>query len=119
MRNHLQPMPHILLIEDDHDLRNTLAEVLGANGHVVHAAEHGQEALELLRGGCHPGLILLDMVMPVMDGRRFLELKIADPALATIPVVILSATERQLCPGAVALLAKPIALPLRSKPSQE
>jgi len=100
----------ILVVEDDEDLRESLAEALGANGHIVRAAEHGAKALELLSGGCRPGLILLDIIMPVMDGLRFLELKNADPLFAPIPVVMMSATERRVHSGAADLVAKPMDL---------
>jgi CheY-like chemotaxis protein len=100
----------ILVVEDDEDLRESLAEALGANGHIVCAAEHGAKALELLSGECRPGLILLDIVMPVMDGLRFLELKNADPLLAPIPVVMMSATERRVHSGVADLVAKPMDL---------
>ena len=71
---------------------------------------HGAKALELLSGGCRPGLILLDIIMPVMDGLRFLELKNADPLLAPIPVVMMSATERRAHSGVAHLVAKPMDL---------
>ena len=97
----------ILLVDDDSMLREALAETFSAEGHVVQEAEHGGQALELLASGCRPGIILLDIMMPVMDGFGFLERKNADPELAAIPVVVISATERRLPAGAVALLAKP------------
>src|SRR5438477_1683229 len=100
----------ILVVEDDEDLRESLAQALSANGHIVRATEHGAKALELLSRGCRPGLILLDIMMPVMDGLRFLELKNADPLLASIPVVMMSATERRRHSGAADLVAKPMDL---------
>jgi CheY-like chemotaxis protein len=109
-RGAVATVSEILVVEDDEDLRESLAEALGASGHTVHAAEHGAKALELLSGGCRPGLILLDINMPVMDGLKFLELKNADPLLAPIPVVIMSATERRAHPGTADLVAKPMDL---------
>ena len=97
----------ILLVDDDPLLREVLAEIFSAEGHAVYEAGHGGQALELLARGCRPGIILLDIMMPVMDGFVFLERKNADPAIAAIPVVVISATERRLPPGAAALVAKP------------
>jgi CheY-like chemotaxis protein len=82
----------ILLVEDDEDLRELLAELLRGHGLAVRVAQHGGEALELLRSGAAlPGLILLDMMMPVMDGPTFRAAQRADPALAGIPVFVLTA----------------------------
>jgi CheY-like chemotaxis protein len=97
----------ILIVEDDGPLRAALADALSLDGHQVDQAEHGGRALELLAAGCRPGIILLDIVMPVMNGIRFLEAKAADPAIAAIPVVLMSATESRLMPGAVCLVRKP------------
>jgi len=97
----------ILVVDDDRMLREALAEAFEAAGHAVQAAEHGGQALELLANGWRPGIILLDIVMPVLDGFGFLDRKNADPHIAAIPVVIISATERIVPAGAVALLAKP------------
>src|SRR5256885_4115291 len=98
----------ILLVDDDPLLREALADAFSAEGHAVHEAEHGGRALELLASGVRPGIILLDIVMPVMNGFDFLERKNADPDLAAIPVVVISATERRLPPRAVAVVAKPL-----------
>ncbi len=97
----------ILIVEDDGPFRAALADALSFDGHQVDQAEHGARALELLAAGCRPGIILLDIVMPVMNGMRFLEAKAADPAIAGIPVVLMSATESRLMPGAVCLVRKP------------
>ena len=97
----------ILVVDDDRLLREALTEAFEADGHAVEEAEHGGQALQLLANGSRPGIILLDIMMPVMDGFAFLERKNADPELAAIPVVVISATERRLPHGAVALVAKP------------
>ena len=97
----------ILVVDDDRFLREVLAEIFSAEGHAVYEAGHGGQALELLASGCRPGIILLDIMMPVMDGFGFLERKNADPAIAAIPVIVISANERRLPRGAVELVAKP------------
>ena len=82
---------HILIVED-HDLtRDALIVLLEAAGYRVTAAAHGQEALDLLMNGEPPSLILLDLMMPVMDGRTFRKHQLRMPSLASIPVVLLSA----------------------------
>ena len=82
----------ILLVEDDEDLRELLAELLRSHGHEVRVAEHGAQALAVLRNGEPlPALILLDMMMPIMDGPGFRAEQRKDPALAQIPVFVLTA----------------------------
>ena len=85
-------MKLILIVEDDSDLAQVLAEVLEAEGYSTAIAANGSEALDYLRSnGSHPDLILLDMMMPVMDGWRFREEQRKVPALASIPVLTLTA----------------------------
>lgn len=81
---------HVLIVDDDADLRSALALLLEDEGHTVREAEHGLHALELMQGG-PPFLIILDLTMPVMDGRTFLEHKAKGPH-AGIPVVVFSST---------------------------
>ena len=82
----------ILLVEDDSDLREATAGALEDSGYRVATAVNGLEGLEWLREAEHPpSLILLDLMMPIMDGWQFRIEQRKDPALATIPVVILSA----------------------------
>ena len=61
----------ILIVDDDKDVRIALAELLEGEGYTVAGAHNGQEALQLMRGGLHPAVILLDLMMPVMDGWDF------------------------------------------------
>lgn len=86
-------MPHrILVVDDDDDIRETLVDVLADAGHETIAAANGREALDKLRAiDALPCVILLDLMMPVMDGPTFREEQLKDPALAAIPVVVLSA----------------------------
>lgn len=83
-------MARILLVEDDADIRVDLAEILASEGHEVRSAGHGEEALSVLRAGFAPDIILLDLMMPVMDGWQFRAEQLADPALRAIPVLLLS-----------------------------
>jgi CheY-like chemotaxis protein len=83
----------ILVVEDDADVRETLVLVLESEGFDVRAARDGREALEVLRGGFRPRLILLDLMMPVMNGWEFRAEMKRDPELASIPVVFVSALE--------------------------
>jgi CheY-like chemotaxis protein len=81
----------ILIVEDDADLREALSQVLRDEGYEVLGAAHGREALDRLRGGRRPSLILLDLTMPVMNGWQFRAEQREDPELSRIPVIVLSA----------------------------
>jgi CheY-like chemotaxis protein len=87
------PGAAILVVEDDADVRETLVLVLESEGFDVREARDGREALEVLRGGFRPRLILLDLMMPVMNGWEFRAETKRDPQLASIPVVFVSALE--------------------------
>jgi CheY-like chemotaxis protein len=84
------PKGEVLVVEDDYAIRETLRDLLQDEGYPVLSASNGQEALTLLEH-CSPRLILLDLMMPVMDGREFRLAQRSDPALARIPVVVISA----------------------------
>ena len=100
----------VYIVEDDTELRRTLGEALEAQGYAVVSAANGAEALRALRTDeARPCLILLDLMMPVMNGYEFREHQRADPALAEIPVVVISAHERSGF-EADEFLSKPIAL---------
>jgi CheY-like chemotaxis protein len=81
----------ILVVEDDAATREALAMILGAEGFRVTGAANGEEALGLLRSTPPPDLILLDLMMPIMDGWQFRREQTHDPRLSAIPVVVLSA----------------------------
>lgn len=85
--------PHILLIEDERDLRETLRELLELDGFHVETAANGREGLDSLERAGHPCMILLDLMMPVMNGWQFLETlrQTPQPGWASIPVVVVSA----------------------------
>jgi CheY-like chemotaxis protein len=82
----------VLVVDDDRDIRDVLSDALEAEGYRVTTAGDGQEALDWLRSGAgRPCVILLDLMMPRMDGIQLRTELLNDPALAPIPVVVLSA----------------------------
>lgn len=104
---------NVLVVEDDEDIRDVLVEVLEDEHYTVRAARNGAEALDALRSA-RPALILLDLTMPVMNGEEFRTRQLADPALASIPTVVMTAAdriqERTASMGVVGALPKPIKL---------
>ena len=103
-------MESILLVEDDPDIRESLHGFLTQEGYDVVTAENGQEAIEKIEG-LKPGLVLLDLMMPVMNGWEFLEEKKQQRSLAKIPVLVISAVPGSPCiPGAMGFLKKPVDL---------
>jgi two-component system, chemotaxis family, chemotaxis protein CheY len=100
----------VLIVDDDPDLLDVTRFVIENEGIVVETARNGQEALALLRTGRLPGLVLLDLMMPVMNGWEFLEEVANDPSLKAIPIVVLTAAERREVPGATEVLSKPMDL---------
>lgn len=84
--------PIVMVIEDDQDIRESLLEVLEQNEYSPIGVSNGREAIDVLRAvPDKPCVILLDLMMPVMDGREFRELQLKDQALGAIPIVVLSA----------------------------
>jgi CheY-like chemotaxis protein len=105
-----------MIVDDDHDVREALREVLQDNGYDVVEAGNGQDALAMLRGeGPRPCLILLDIMMPVMDGWQFRAVQREDPTLSAIPVIVLTAhghvARGSEVMDATAYLKKPVQLP--------
>jgi CheY-like chemotaxis protein len=97
----------ILLVEDDEIVRRAIQMVLEWEGYQVECAANGQEALDMLRAGARPGLILLDVMMPVLDGGQFREEQKRDPELASIPVIVVSAASFAASVDAASLVRKP------------
>jgi CheY-like chemotaxis protein len=85
-------MQTVLVVEDDDDLREVVAQTLERNGFRVLTARDGQDALDRLEREHAPCLILLDLMMPRMSGWEFRRRQLADPRLAELPVVVMTAT---------------------------
>lgn len=84
-------MTRIMIVDDDADIRETVRSILEDEGFEVCDAANGLEALELLRDGAAPAVILLDLGMPVMNGQEFRAAQRAEPDLAAIPIVVITA----------------------------
>jgi CheY-like chemotaxis protein len=97
----------ILIVEDDEDIRAAMAELLETEGFEVFVASNGQEGLEVMSQMKAPCLVLLDLMMPVMNGEDFLRQVRKDPALDIIPVIIVTASGRTPLPGTQGILKKP------------
>jgi len=100
----------VLIVEDDGDLRDMMAQLLMLEGFQTASVANGREALEYLHQGDRPDVILLDLMMPVMDGWEFRRRQQQDPSVAGVPVIILSALDPTRASGveADAFLKKPL-----------
>ena len=102
----------VLIVEDDRDVREAAATLMEVEGLRVVEAENGAEALAVLDEGLRPKAIVLDMMMPLVDGEKFLRARRLNPAAAAIPVIIFSALRKipsDLSESkVVAILAKPV-----------
>jgi two-component system, chemotaxis family, chemotaxis protein CheY len=81
----------VLVIDDDAEIRQALTDVLEDEQYSVVCASNGREALTKIEDGLCPDIILLDVMMPVMDGWHFLSARLAYPQLIEIPIIIISA----------------------------
>jgi CheY-like chemotaxis protein len=103
---------NVLVVEDDADIRAALSLTLQGGGYQVAEASNGKEALDQLRHGSPADLIVLDLMMPVMDGWQFRREQQRDPRLAAIPVVIVSADgsvqQKATAIGAEGYVKKPV-----------
>jgi chemosensory pili system protein ChpA (sensor histidine kinase/response regulator) len=104
---HAAPKCMVLVIDDDEGIRTALAEILELSGYQVATAADGMEGEELLRVGLVPQAIVLDLMMPRMDGWSFLDRLRADPRFHDLPVVVTSAVAGERPRGADACLQKP------------
>jgi CheY-like chemotaxis protein len=101
----------VLVVEDDEDIRQSLCYILEDEGISTLSASNGQEALDVLRGsGEKPSVILLDLSMPVMDGREFLRRMGGDSSIPATPVIIVSALTPDDTISGVNWLQKPVGI---------
>jgi CheY-like chemotaxis protein len=103
----------ILLVEDDTGIRDSVVECLETEGYDVAAVANGSDALDWLAREAPPDVLLVDLVMPVMSGGELIQRLKADPRLARVPAVLMTAmlpSPRTPVPAADALLPKPFEL---------
>jgi two-component system, OmpR family, alkaline phosphatase synthesis response regulator PhoP len=102
-------MATVLIVEDERDLREVVAEALSEAGYQVVDASDGAEALDKLRA-CHPSVVLLDLMMPRMNGWQFRAAQQQDPEVSRIPVIVISALGWVADLDAAEFLQKPFEL---------
>ena len=100
----------VLVVDDDEGIRDSIHNLLEDEGYRVVSAANGQRAFEVIQTRGRPRLILLDLMMPVMDGGEFRSRQLADPAIADIPVVLITAAGARMAQAVPVqtVLAKPL-----------
>jgi CheY-like chemotaxis protein len=99
----------ILVVDDDEDIREALKDLLASDGYQVDVAENGRDALAFMRRRGRPDLVLLDLMMPVMNGWEFLREKSRDDELNGVPVLVVTANPVPLeDDGVTAVMQKPL-----------
>jgi CheY-like chemotaxis protein len=98
----------VLVVEDEKELREMICEVLETNGYAVVTAEEGGEALAAIEQIEHPCLVLLDLLMPGMNGWDFFKEMRARPKYAAVPVIVHSSAPGSAPKGATRVLHKPV-----------
>ena len=101
--------PTVLIVDDDHRLRETISELLAEDGYRVLTADHGAKALDRMRGE-HVCMVLLDLMMPTKSGWQVLAELVENPALPRVPVGVISALVTETPLGTVGVLHKPFDL---------
>ena len=96
----------LLIVDDEADLRESLQEYLEDQGYRVLTATNGQEALEVMSGDALPCVVILDLIMPVMNGRELHDRMQQDARLAAVPVIV-STSDPSRAPAGVPILRKP------------
>jgi CheY-like chemotaxis protein len=109
--------PTVFVVEDDADTRDMVSRFLEMEGYRVETAANGRQALDRLAAGVRPSVIVLDLMMPVMDGWQFRREQVRNAAFAGIPVIVVSAAGRERFDAinANAYLTKPVDLELLLK----
>ncbi len=102
--------PTVLIVEDNCDLRETLADFLSLEGFETELAGNGEEGLERLNAMDSPCVVLLDLMMPVMDGAEFLHAIRTSPRFSRLPVALMTASPPSMDIGADRFLRKPFPL---------
>jgi CheY-like chemotaxis protein len=108
-RNEVDTSRFVLIVDDDPDLRDVTSFVIENEGMAVETVRNGEEALALLTAGRLPAVVLLDLMMPVMNGWEFLAAVANEPLFKGIPIVALTAEHAEV-PGAMEVLSKPMDL---------
>jgi CheY-like chemotaxis protein len=110
----MSPVPprgfRVLIVEDDEPVRDAMRDILAGEGYDITCADNGEEALRVLAQDPRPRLILLDLLMPVMNGWELLRALRASATLAGIPVVVLSSLSPEQTPAGVPAVKKPISV---------
>lgn len=113
-RRETMPGPRtVLVVDDDPDIRDAVGDCLREEGYEVHTAADGRAALDRLEFGLRPAVILLDLMMPVLNGFDVLRALRSAPDWQRIPVVVVSANqgyEPQDLQGAFSIIRKPVQL---------
>jgi CheY-like chemotaxis protein len=104
----------ILVVEDDQSIRELLVELLETEGYAVSSANNGKDALHTLNTEIRPDLILMDLMMPVMDGYQFRTEQLKNTCWSTIPTIVMSAEtnarEKLKTYNVAGFLTKPVEL---------
>jgi two-component system, sensor histidine kinase and response regulator len=103
------PRADLLIVDDERDIRESLAEFFAEEGFTVSVAADGAEALEALRTGEPPRVVILDLVMPVLSGNEVYERMQADPRLTDTPVIV-STSDPARAPSGLLIMKKPVNL---------
>jgi CheY-like chemotaxis protein len=110
----MDPSGHcVMIVDDDDDIRGVLGKIVADEGYAVVLARHGEEAVEILERGIKPAVVLLDLMMPVMNGWRVIEFFRSSATLQSVPIILISAFEnsaKTLASRTDAYLGKPISL---------
>ena len=103
-------LPTVFIIEDDVDTRDMLGRFLELEGYRVQLASNGRQALDLLKSDPRANVIVLDLMMPVMDGWEFRRRQVEDARLKDIPTIVVSAAGRERLAqiNADAYISKPV-----------